>query len=151
MCINEKETTNPVGNAETMKSSSSIGDALRVLASRRQKIAKQSQLIAQAQLRQAESELQDQRKLKREKDILVSQIENSKRKQINTVKLKAKAKMRDAFLSRLKKKKAMDSHQALIDASNSRILSRYHKLEPMNYQWLSCPRQGHHQADFLCN
>ena len=149
--MNKKVTTNPVGNAETMKSSSSIGDALRVLASRRQKIAKQSQLIAQAQLRQAESELQDQRKLKREKDILVSQIENSKRKQINTVKLKAKAKMRDAFLSRLKKKKAMDSHQALIDASNSRILSRYHKLEPMNYQWLSCPRQGHHQADFLCN
>ena len=149
--MNKKVTTNPVGNAETMKSSSSIGDALRGLASRRQKIAKQSQLIAQAQLRQAESELQDQRKLKREKDILVSQIENSKRKQINTVKLKAKAKMRDAFLSRLKKKKAMDSHQALIDASNSRILSRYHKLEPMNYQWLSCRRQGHHLADFLCN
>ena len=66
--MNKKVTTNPVGNAETMKSSSSIGDALRVLASRRQKIAKQSQLIAQAQLRQAESELQDQRKLKREKD-----------------------------------------------------------------------------------
>ena len=121
--------TNPVENTETMKSSSSIGDALRVLASRRQKIAKQSQLIAQAQLRQAESELKEQQKLKLEKDLLVSQIENNKRKQINRVKLKAQAKKRDAFMSRLKKKKAMDAHQTLIEASNSRILSRYHKLE----------------------
>ena len=58
----------------TPSSSSSIGDALRVLAQRRQKIAKQSQLIANAQSRQAESELKEQQKLKREKDLLVSQI-----------------------------------------------------------------------------
>ena len=108
----------------TPSSSSSIGDALRVLAQRRQKIAKQSQLIANAQFRQAESELKEQQKLKREKDLLVSQIENSKRREINKAKLKAQARRREAFMSRLKKKKAMDAHQALIEASNSRVLSR---------------------------
>ena len=112
-------------NQMTPSSSGSIGDALRVLASRRQKIAKQSKLIANAQMRQAKAELKKQQKLKEEKDTLVSQIENSKRRQINRVKLKAQAKRREAFLSRLKKKKAMDAHQTLIEASNSRILSRH--------------------------
>ena len=112
----------------TPSSSGSIGNALRVLASRRKKIAKQSQLIANAQMRQAEAELKQQQKLKEEKDTIVSQIENSKRRQINRAKLKAQNKRRDAFLSRLKKKKAMDAHNAMIEASNSRILSRYELL-----------------------
>ena len=119
--------TNPTEETEQM-TSSSIGNALRLLASRRQKIAKQTQLIANAQLRQAEAELKEQQKLKLEKDILLSQIEKSKRREINKAKLKAQAQRRDTLLSQLKRKKANKAHQSLIEASNTRILSRHELL-----------------------
>ena len=119
--------TNPTEETEQM-TSSSIGNALRLLASRRQKIAKQTQLIANAQLRQAEAELKEQQKLKLEKDILLSQIEKSKRREINKAKLKAQAQRRETLLSQLKRKKANKAHQSLIEASNTRILSRHELL-----------------------
>ena len=119
--------TNPTEETEQM-TSSSIGNALRLLASRRQKIAKQTQLIANAQLRQAEAELKEQQKLKLEKDIFLSQIEKSKRREINKAKLKAQAQRRETLLSQLKRKKANQAHQSLIEASNTRILSRHELL-----------------------
>ena len=67
-------------------------------------------------------------KLKLEKDILLSQIEKSKRREINKAKLKAQAQRRDTLLSQLKRKKANKAHQSLIEASNTRILSRHELL-----------------------
>ena len=98
------------------------------MASRRQKIAKQTQLIANAQLRQAENDLKEHQKLKLEKDILLSQIEKTKRREINKAKLKSQAQKRQTLMSRLRKKKAYEALQSLIDASNTRIFSRFEIL-----------------------
>lgn len=95
-----------------------------MLAQRRQKIQQQSKLIAEAQLQKAQVSLLEQQKLRQEKDQLVSQIESSKRSQLNKAKLRLMAKRRDAFLERLKQKKSVDAHKALIEASNTRVLSR---------------------------
>ncbi len=101
-------------------SSSSIGDALRILAKQRQRIQQQSKLIAEAQLTKAQASLQEQQKLRLEKDQLVSQIESVTRSNRNKAKLRTQQKRRDAFLERLKQKKAVDAHKALIEASNTR-------------------------------
>ena len=133
----------------TPASSSSIGDALRILAQRRQKIQGTQKLIAEAQLRNAEVSLQEQQKLRAEKEQLVSQIESAKRSQISRQKAKEKAKMRRAFLDKLQKKKAFDAHKTLADASNQRILSRLENMQERRQQLAELKKKRNLQQQLI--
>ena len=133
----------------TSASSSSIGDALRILAQRRQKIQGTQKLIAEAQLRNAEVSLQEQQKLRAEKEQLVSQIESAKRSQISRQKAKEKAKMRRAFLDKLQKKKAFDAHKTLADASNQRILSRLENMQERRQQLAELKKKRNLQQQLI--
>ena len=109
-------------------SNDDLGDALRLLAAK-QKLQNTQKLIAEAQLRKAESALQQQQQLEREKEDFISQIEATKRKQVDIRKQQIRSKMRSAFLDRIKKKKAQDAHKNLFAASNQRIITRLEDMK----------------------
>ena len=148
---NKKLNTNSVGGSSSMESeieqlesemqlfssqtmltaedsNDDLSDALRLLAAK-QKLQNTQKLIAEAQLRKAESALQQQQQLEREKESFISQIEATKRKEVDRRKLQVRAKMRAAFLDRIKKKKAQDAHKNLFAASNQRVITRLEDMK----------------------
>ena len=130
--IEQLESEMQLFSSQTMltaeDSNDDLSDALRLLAAK-QKLQNTQKLIAEAQLRKAESALQQQQQLEREKESFISQIEATKRKEVDRRKLQVRAKMRAAFLDRIKKKKAQDAHKNLFAASNQRVITRLEDMK----------------------